>query len=80
MKSQKVAITHLAIEMDFQVTHHATAMKRVAAQHVLTKCSTCNTFQVTSDLLNSENLKIAIAQLCIELLVCNFIMLSLTQR
>ena len=33
-----------------------------------------SSFQVTTDLLNSENLKIVIAQLCNELQVCNFIM------
>ena len=32
-------------------------------------------FQVTTDLLNSQYLKIAIAQLCHELQVCNFTML-----
>ena len=35
----------------------------------------CNRFQVTTDLLNSENLKVAIAQLCNELQVSKFIML-----
>ena len=30
MKSQKVAITHLAIGIDNQVTHHVVAMKKVA--------------------------------------------------
>ena len=37
-------------------------------------------FQVTSDLLNSENLKIAIAQLYNELHICNLTMLQLTQK
>ena len=32
-------------------------------------CSKCNTFQVISDLLNSDNLKVAITQLCHELQV-----------
>ena len=27
-------------------------MKKVAEQHILTKCSKCNTFQVISDLVN----------------------------
>ena len=44
----------------------------VAEQHISRKCSKCNSFQVTTDLLNSENLKVAIAQLCYELWVCNF--------
>ena len=30
MKSQKVAITHLAIGLDTQVMHHVVAMKKVA--------------------------------------------------
>ena len=30
MKSPKIAITHLAIEIDTQVTHHVVAMKRVS--------------------------------------------------
>ena len=34
----------------------------------------CNSFQVTIDLLNSENLKVAITWLCKELQVCNFTM------
>ena len=34
-----------------------------------------SSFQVTSHLLNSQYLKIAIAQLCHELQVCNFTML-----
>ena len=29
MKSPKVAITHLAIEIDTQVTHHVVAMEKV---------------------------------------------------
>ena len=29
-------------------------------------------FQVTTDLLNSDNIKVAITQLCNELHVCNF--------
>ena len=37
-------------------------------------------FQVRTDLLNSEDLKVAIAQLCHELQVCNFTMLELTQK
>ena len=30
MKSQNIAITHLAIEIDTQVTHHVVAMEKVA--------------------------------------------------
>ena len=45
------AFTHLAIGIDSQVTHYVVAMEKVADQHVLTKCSKCNTFQVISDLV-----------------------------
>ena len=41
----------------------------------LTNYSKCNSFQVTTDLLNSENLKGTITQLCNELHVWNFTML-----
>ena len=37
-------------------------------------------FEVTTDLLNSENLKVAIAQLYKELQVCDFTMLYLAQK
>ena len=40
----------------------------------------CNSFQVTTDLLNSDNLKVAIALLCNELQIYNFTMLQLTQK
>ena len=30
MKNPKVAITHLAVEIDTQVTHHIVAMEKVA--------------------------------------------------
>ena len=52
MKSPKIAITRLAIEIDTQVTHHVVAMEKVAEQHILTKCSKCNTFQVIIDLVH----------------------------
>ena len=50
--SQKVVITHLAIGKGCQVTHHFVAMKKVAGQHILTKCFKCKTFQVTTDLVH----------------------------
>ena len=40
-----------------------------------TKFFKCNSLQDTSNLLNSENLKVAIAQLSNELHVCNFTIL-----
>ena len=43
---------YLGTGIDSKVTHHIMAMEKVAAQNILTKCSTCNTFQVISDLVN----------------------------
>ena len=48
------------------------ADEKVGKQHIYRKYFKCNSFQVTTDLLNRENIKVAIAQLCNELLVCNF--------
>ena len=48
-ESQKVAITHLAMGIDTQVTHHIVAMEKIAEQHISTKFSKSNTFQVMSD-------------------------------
>ena len=52
MKSPKVAITHLAIEIDIVVTHHVVAMEKEAEKHILTECSKCNIFQVIIDLVH----------------------------
>ena len=52
MKNPKVAITHLAIVIDTEVTHHVVAMEKVAEKHILTRCSKCNTFQVIIDLVH----------------------------
>ena len=51
-KSQRVAISHLAIGIDTQITHHVVAIEKVAESHTLTKCSKCNTFKVISDLVH----------------------------
>ena len=40
------------MRIDAQVTHHIIAMKKVAEQHNLAKCSKCNNFQVISDLVH----------------------------
>ena len=37
-------------------------------------------FQITTHLINSDNVKVAIAHLCNELQVCNFTMLWLTEN
>ena len=47
---------------------------------IQTKYCECNSFQVTTDLLNTEKLQIAIAELCHDLQVCNFTMLLLIQK
>ena len=55
--------------------HYAIADPKVV-NHIF-KQNTLNAifFQVTTDLLNSENLRIAITQLCHELHISNFTML-----
>ena len=50
--SKKVAITHLASGIQTQVTHHVIATEKVVEQHILTKCSKCNIFQVIIDLVH----------------------------
>ena len=55
--------------------YYVIADPNVGEQHIWGKHSKCKSFQVTSDLLNSENLNVAVAQLCIVLQVCNFTML-----
>ena len=44
--------------------YYVIADSKVGEQNIWRKYPTCNSFQVTTDLLNSENLKVAIAQLC----------------
>ena len=39
-----MTITYLDIRTDVQVTCHVLAMEKVADQHILRKCSQCNTF------------------------------------
>ena len=55
--------------------YYVIADPKVDEQHIYRKYFKCNSFQVTTDLPNSENLRIAITQLCHELHVCNFTML-----
>ena len=55
--------------------YYVIADPKVTEQHIYVKYCKCNTFQVRTDLLNSENLKVAIAQLCHGLQICNFTML-----
>ena len=55
--------------------YYVIADPKVAEQHIYTKFSKCNSFQIISDLLNIENFKVAITQLCNESQVWNFTML-----
>ena len=43
--------------------YHVIADPKVTEYHIYAKYCKCNSFQVTTNLLNSENLKKAIAQL-----------------
>ena len=56
--------------------HYVMADPKVGEQHILTKYSKCNIYQVTANLLNRQYLKIAIAQLGHELQVCNFTVIA----
>ena len=50
-KIEKVAITHLAMEIHLQTTDHVVAVEKVAEQHIGTKLCSCNTFEDISHLL-----------------------------
>ena len=54
--------------------YYVTADQKVGEYHISTKYSKCNGFKVIRDLLNSDNLKVAISQIQNELQVCNLIM------
>ena len=43
--------------------YYVIADPKLSEKHIYTKYCKCNSFQVTTDLLKSEKLKIAIAQL-----------------
>ena len=60
LKSDKVAITHLAMEIHFQTTDHVLAVEKVAEQHMATKYSICNSLKnekVTFNLLLTQLLQ-----------------------
>ena len=46
LKIDKVALTHLAMEIHLQTTDHVVAVEKVAAQHIGTKYSKCNSVEV----------------------------------
>ena len=50
---KKIAITHLWHAIEPQTICHLIVKDKVAEQHILGKCSNCNSFGVTMDLLNS---------------------------
>ena len=51
IKINKVAITHLAMEMHLETRDHVVAVEIVAEQHIGTKLCSCNTFEDISHLL-----------------------------
>ena len=61
--NKKIAITHLWHAIEPQTMYHLIVKEKVAEQHILQKYSNCNSFGVTTDLLNSHNFKVAITQL-----------------
>ena len=67
LKIDKVAITHLAMEIHFQTSDHIVAVEIVAEQHIGTKLCSCNTFEDISHLLIMVIIKVAITQLAMEL-------------
>ena len=62
--NNKIAITCLWHTIEPQTICHLIFKDKVAEQHILGKYSNCNSFGVTMDLLNSQNFKVAIIQLC----------------
>ena len=51
LKTDKVALTHLAMEIHLQTTDHVVAVEKVAAQHIGTKYSKCNSLEVISHII-----------------------------
>ena len=49
--------------MEPQTICHLIVKDKVAEQHILGKCSNCNSFGVAMDILNSQNFKVAITHL-----------------
>ena len=55
--------------------YYVIADPKVVEQHIYTNFCKCTSFTITTDLLNGENIKVAITQLCNEPQVWNFTML-----
>ena len=51
LKIEKVAITHLAMEIHFQTADHVVAVEKVAEQQIATKYSKCNSLRVISHII-----------------------------
>ena len=51
LKIDKVAITHLAMEIHLQTTDHVVAVEKVGEQHIGTKYSKCNSLRVISHII-----------------------------
>ena len=51
LKSDKVAITHLTMEIHFQTTDHDVGAGKVPEQHILRKYCTCNSLRIISHLI-----------------------------
>ena len=47
----KVAITHLAMEIHLQTTDHVVAVEKVVEHHIGTKYSKCNSLRVISHII-----------------------------
>ena len=62
--NNKIAITRLWHAIEPQTICHLIFKDKVAEQYILGKYSNCNNFGVTMDLLNSQNFKNFITQLC----------------
>ena len=72
--NNKIAITHSWHAIEPQTICHLIVKDRVAEQQILQKYSNCNSFGVIMDLLNIQNFKVAIIQLCNVQQVQNFTM------
>ena len=70
-------MTHVCRHTQTHVRTHMVQfiISRWCAGQKIIKFPACNYFQITSDLLNSEDLKVAVAQLYHELKASNFTLL-----
>ena len=57
--NKKIAITHLWHAMEPKSICHLIVKDKVGEQHIVGKYSNCNSLNVTMDLLNNKNFKVA---------------------